>query len=478
MNLDVARERLYSPRVYPFMVVALILGVIGVFYVFGVNTNLRWVKAVMGMAVVGGIIALPLSAGIGIFLVATLFPANIVIGPTNFVLVTLAFVSWLARARLGRAPAPERTPCDVALIVLTLGYALSWPSVTRESGPMIQAWWYTQNHIGSLMIFYLTYAAVQRHSDVIALVRAMHVVAGIIYVTSIVEVATGISITGLGKIGEASYRLGGGVIRSGGLLGSHDMLADFCSIHFPLHVYLFLTSRRGLARLFYASMGVGALVVLFLTSNRGGLVGLFTGIVYLALLARRRIGTSTLVVGSAAVATLLIAVDTVLSQTGRTLSVFYRLFHTKFYGVLPETRVGVFEHVKYRLLHNPLLGEGPYYRLSLPDRDVFVFWPHNAFAYYWITVGITGLVGFVWTMVTVLRKTWAERARRLGVNPTRDLLLVFHVMMVVFVVSQQRTDFQRGFTFTYYVFFMLGATMGLWKIARRTEPEAAARGRR
>ena len=63
-------------------------------------------------------------------------------------------------------------------------------------------------------------------------------------------------------------------------------------------------------------------------------------------------------------ASLFILVDTILTAAGRTLSIFYRLQKTRFYGLLPETRVGVYEHFKSRIVENFWLGEGPYYRLA------------------------------------------------------------------------------------------------------------------
>jgi hypothetical protein len=40
-------------------------------------------------------------------------------------------------------------------------------------------------------------------------------------------------------------------------------------------------------------------------------------------------------------------------------------------------------------------------------------------------------------------------------------------MIVVFFIGGQRTDFQRGFVFTYYAFFLFGFAMGLWRLARQ-----------
>jgi O-antigen ligase len=196
------------------------------------------------------------------------------------------------------------------------------------------------------------------------------------------------------------------------------------------------------------------------------MVGFGAGTLYLVFLLRKNLGAPVLV-GVVGLGTLVLGLlDQLLSRSGRTLSVFYRFANTRFYGVLPETRVGVFKHIKLRIAEHPILGEGPFYRLRHADPDVVVFWPHNAFAYYWATVGLLGLLGFILTMWQVLRKTWQERAQGLGEGYTRELLLVLHVMMVVFVVTQQRTDFQRGFVFTYYVFFLLGFSLGVWRLAR------------
>lgn len=241
MNVDmnVARSRLFDPRIYPFMVLALIGVTVAVFYVLGFRGDLRWIKLAIGLSIVVAIMGARLSTGVGVFLVATIFPAFIVIGPTNFVIAVLMLVSWLARIAWGSEPRPERSPCDIPLILLTIAYAISWLNVPREPYAINQAWYYTQNQIGSLIVFYVAYAAVKEEKDAHILFRFMQILALLVYIGAILEVTLGISITGLGKVQAARYKIGGELVRAGGLLGSHDMLADFCSMNIPLHLYLF-----------------------------------------------------------------------------------------------------------------------------------------------------------------------------------------------------------------------------------------------
>jgi len=475
VNLDVARQRLFSPRLYPILVAVLVLAVVGAFYVFGYRFGLRWIKLMIGMTVVVTLLSTRLSTGVGVFLLASVFPAYIVTGPTNFALAVLVTVSWLARSAMGGVARPSRTPCDLFLMGLTLAYALSWLNVPRDPDVMLAAWHHTQNHLGALMIFYVTYTAVEDERDLTTLTRFMLALAALIYVVALVEVVTGVSITGLGAVREARYTLGGGAVRAGGLLGSHDMLADFCSMNAPLQLFLFYRARRPALRFVVGLIALLGVVVLFMTSNRGGFVGYTLGVFYLALLLRRDLGTRAVAMGSMAVVGLFIVVDAILTQAGRTLSIFYRLQQTRFYGLLPETRVGVFEHFKSRIVENFWLGEGPFYRLSSRFPGEYVFWPHNSLAYYWATVGILGLVSYLGLCIQVIVKSWQERARRLGDGTAADVLLVLHVMVVVMLVTQQRTDFQRGFVFIYYIFFLLGFTMGTWKLARRRRWEAAQR---
>lgn len=467
MNLDTVRERLYSPRVYPALVLVLVMAVAYVFYNLGYSGNLRWIKSLMGLAVLGTIVVAPLSSAIGVFLLVSVFPAYIVTGPTNFVLVFGLFMAWMLRVSRGALERPSRTPCDLPLLLMTVAYLVSWLNVERGPNQMTQAWWYTQNHLGALMIFYMTFAAVRRERDIRTFTTFMQVLAAIVYAVAFMEVVTGQSLTALGGIREVRYTIAGRLVRVGGLLGSHDLTADFCSMNLPLHIYLFLRSRRGVARLALGVLMILSVVVLFLTSNRGGMVGLAVALGYLAFLFRKDLGVTALA-GAATGATLLfVAVDAILSQAGRTLSVFTRLAHTRFYGVLPETRVGVWQYFKSRIGEHFWLGEGPFYRLRPRIPGEYVFWPHNAFGYYWATIGILGMVGFAWLMVQLIRKTWQERAARWGDGYLPEMMLILHVMLVVFLVTQQRTDFQRGFVFTYQAFFLFGLSMGVWRLARQ-----------
>ncbi len=466
MNLATARQHLFGPRLYPLVALMLIGLVVAVFYVVGFQVGMRWVKLLMGLTLVGAISVSRLSVGLGLFLIASLFPAFIVIGPTNFPLSVLMFAFWLIKASIGREARPARTPCDIPLFVLTVAYAISWVNVERTPFAMQQAWYYTQNHIGSLMIFYMAYASVREERDVLILIRFMQIMALIIYGTALLEVTAGIAILGLGTVKGALYRFGESYVRAGGMFGSHDMLADFCSMNIPLHLFLIFRSRSTLGRLIYYMISVLCLAVMFMTSNRGGFIGFSVGLVYLGFLLRKEIGGKALA-GAAAIGALVIAaIDTILRKTGKTISVIDRLAGTEFYGVLPETRVGVFRHFKERIAEHFWLGEGPYYRLRTAESTEFITWPHNALAYYWVTVGILGMVAFAVLMVQILAKSWQEKARRLGEGRAQELLLILHVMMVVFLVTEQRTDFQRGFVFTYYIFFLFGFTMGTWRYVR------------
>jgi O-antigen ligase len=255
------------------------------------------------------------------------------------------------------------------------------------------------------------------------------------------------------------------------MLGSHDMMADFCSMMFPAHMYFLYRSRGNFGRLIHGVLAVLSVVVLLMTSNRGGIVGMGAGILYGLWLLRHQLTWLSVGIVSSLGLGIILALDTILSSAGRTLSVFRRIATTKFYGLLPETRVGVWEHFKSRVSEHFWLGEGPFYRLARRDASEYVFWPHNAFGYYWVTVGMLGMFSFIALCVQILRKSAAERARRLGDTYPREVLLVLHVMVVVFIVTQQRTDFQRGHVFTYFVFMLFGFTMGVWSLAR-SEAEA------
>jgi len=472
MNLTAARDQLFSERIYPFFALSVVSLVIGLFYVIGFEGGMRWVKLLMGLMLIVAIFATRLSAGIGLFLLASLFPAFIVTGPTNFPLVILMSVFWIAKASVGQEARPMRTPCDIPLLLLTVAYAISWTSVDRTPFAMQQAWWYTQNHIGSLLIFYMSFAAVREEKDMDIIVRFMQIMAFIIYLTALLEVVTGVAILGLGTVKGALYRFGDRFVRAGGTLGSHDMLADFCSMNMPLHLFLFIRARAGFLRVVYGTLVVMCIVAMFMTSNRGGLIGFTVGLVYLAFLLRKEFKGRVMVAGAAIGIPLVVLVDAVLSWAGKTISVFGRLFGTQFFGVLPETRVGVFDHFKERISKSFWLGEGPYYRLGGAEAKEFITWPHNAFGYYWVTVGMLGLISFAVLMFRVIYESWKEKARRLGEGRARDMLLILHVVVVVFLVTEQRTDFQRGYVFTYYVYCLLGFTLGTWRLARSRPREA------
>ena len=85
------------------------------------------------------------------------------------------------------------------------------------------------------------------------------------------------------------------------------LLADFCSMNFPLHLFLIFRTRNTLARLAYYSLAILCLAVMFMTSNRGGFIGFSVGLFYLGILLRKDIG-ARMFVGAAAVGSVMLVV--------------------------------------------------------------------------------------------------------------------------------------------------------------------------
>ena len=119
-----------------------------------------------------------------------------------------------------------------------------------------------------------------------------------------------------------------------------------------------------------------------------------------------------------------------------------------------------------RIPEHPWIGHGPFIDLRRGAAGG-MYWPHNAYLFYLYTTGILGLVSWLWIL---LKMIWLSFPRG-PVDFKRDSLarvtmVVFHIQIVMFAMSQVRDEHQRGNVYYYYMWILFAlATVG-WRLAR------------
>ena len=90
-------------------------------------------------------------------------------------------------------------------------------------------------------------------------------------------------------------------------------------------------------------------------------------------------------------------------------------------------------------------------------------WPHNAFIFLFYTVGIVGVLVFIAVLYQVWRYSLSFKLPNVRGSTLADLSKVLCTILVVTVLQQMRTDFQRETVYPYMIWMLFGliTTTGL-----------------
>jgi O-antigen ligase len=199
-------------------------------------------------------------------------------------------------------------------------------------------------------------------------------------------------------------------------------------------------------------MAALAVYVVSLTGNRGALIALMIGMAYFLWMFRRELSWKRALIGLTVFLGLMVVGEKTLGRFQGNITLLTRLAGTYIERGVPDTRRAAWGYVWQRISERPILGHGPYYPLSLIAPGQKAVWPHNAYLFYFFSIGLVGLPTFLFLLGRVLKRTWDRGGFRIGDAPlSRGLMVVCHVGVVQFIAAQLRTDHQRG---DVYIFFM------------------------
>jgi O-antigen ligase len=201
------------------------------------------------------------------------------------------------------------------------------------------------------------------------------------------------------------------------------------------------------------------------TANRGATSGLILAFLLALVFFRRRMGVARIALIAIGAAVSLVAVDTLLSEKTIAVSVLERFGNTKFEGLVPENRTMTWGPTLDEALEKPFFGHGPFFDtgVGLTKR----MWPHNGYLFYFFTLGLFGLLTFVWVVAKVFRESKIWRAP--GIRDTRlgTFLTIAQIWLFVLLLEQMRTDHQRDDIYPYIVWMCFGVIVTGAAIARR-----------
>jgi O-antigen ligase len=444
------------------LVVATILGlVVGLQFV---KVQPRIVKLALAAVVLFVVVRYPTYVAVGLFLILYPFPTAIFIGNTNFIFALLITSVWLVKVGLGKEPWFRSSLLGGGIFLLLLIHLLALAALDPESdsGKAISGLQYL---VASVLLYALMVNSVTTTRRLHTIFQFMTFGSLIIYVNALLEFALPavrlipewyLISPAMGRVAEA-----GG--RAGGVYRFHALLADSAAMNVFLQLFLMSRARKTWRKLYHLVVAVLAIVMIFITVNRGGFIILILGFLVAGWKLRRDLRVSYLTVGLASLVIVSVLAERFTRGYFENVTLFFRLATTRVENFMPENRTKVWEYYAEEIVRKPVLGHGPYI-----DEKRIGFWPHNAYMFYAYTTGLLGLLVFLWILGKALWKTRVRGAVSwLRGTYARGALLVVHIMLVQFAVGQMRTDHQRGNVAIYHAYALLGLAASAWRISRR-----------
>jgi len=459
---------------------ALILGAFFANQFFHIQA--RYVKLIVGLLFFLAVSSLPMYLSLCLFVAIFPFATFVSLGDTNFIFVSLLLVVWIVRIGLRQEPRPVRSPLAWAIPVFIGFHVLGFLNIDNA--------WDLRMNLQALIpplvgvgIFVLLTNIFRTEKTLALLLKTLCFTSLLVDVSAVYGLFTGgESLLPTWYLYAAGISQVGG--RLGGALGAHDILADFSAFAFFLQIVLGMRTRNWWAKLYYYGLAVLGVVLIAATFNRGGAIILGIGVVLFLWHARHQLrwyrvaafaGVLALALATALLATHFSLHDLVIVQ---------RLQNTQLEGIVPDTRVGIWSEAIDRIREHPWIGHGPFVDIN-PETGRLSHWPHNGYLWYFYTIGIFGLLVWVWMLLKLIglsRLPW--RGTDFGRESwARVALSLLHIQLLMFVAAQGRTDHQRASAYLYLMWILFAITVIAHRLVRAeasrppVEPEDTSFGR-
>lgn len=265
----------------------------------------------------------------------------------------------------------------------------------------------------------------------------------------------GLSSSGAGFLTQEMTR---STTRFSGPLGDYELMAEMLGLSSLILIGSISTSR-GLTRALLVVTGGVAVVGVFMTGTRAGLVVLLLGAAILLIKHRPLTAYKALPLGVALSAAIAAAVVIALPDAGGVLG---RISDIRLGGSIASTlnRAGVWSVVVDRISGsgNLLLGNGVEY-----DYLSIGTYPHSLYLYLLYTQGVVGFALFT----TLLGRLTAPIVRALRESVPWDSLSLAPLLVLVFSVDEIKIEFTRLFGYQMWVWALLGLAASAIAVRRR-----------
>jgi O-antigen ligase len=207
------------------------------------------------------------------------------------------------------------------------------------------------------------------------------------------------------------------------------------------------------------------ILALFATQTRGALIVLVFGFVYMLVVGDRAIPRGQLMkVVFVALALFYLSFAFVGDFYEGMLA---RMTEIGERGDSVESRSEVLVQAIDAIPDSPFLGHG----IMTPEgtfRGAVTANIHNLYVTLAYTIGIPGLLFFLWLLSTLWRESWWPMRDRTVPADLRELMLALHVMLVMFIIDQIKIEYTRQELTMHLDWMLFGLIIATRQIAARS----------
>jgi hypothetical protein len=422
------------------------------------SSQLNQLTALIAIGLILFLIASALPQKIATITFLVLAPMQAVetrVGSSTMIMAYVVFIALLLRRERVRLPMLPH------FLFLLLWYAASMSLMHQSTWSQHIVYLYTL--VSAFLVFWLTYDLTDRlksESGVVNVFIAMNVVV-VLYcaVQMALGPGQGFNLFGIGELGINRVRDEG---RITGPFESALSTAQYLVMMLFLILHQLWHSKNVIFRRALVILAVINVAVIVGTGSRGDFLLLLGGASVYLWLFRHRLGTARAIKLAVSGAAILTAVGFFMVNFTQFGTLFNRLANTEFNEQgIPDTRQVAWPPVWREALTSPIIGHGPRMvfinetRGQKYEHHTYLPYPHNLYLFLFYTVGIPGLLLFVWVIGTIMARCW--RAMKMPNAPPyySDLARTGFLIILLFFIAGLKHE-QMRISFADYWYFWFG----------------------
>ena len=262
-----------------------------------------------------------------------------------------------------------------------------------------------------------------------------------------------------------------GDVRVTATFNGQELFAEYLALCAILQYILFRRARGAAAKTYWLVSVLLVLGALFATATRGGLIVLVGGFLYMIVVGGRVIPRFQMMkVVILAMALFYLSYELIGPLVSFMID---RILSIGATDSSIQSRSVVLPQAFRAIADSPFLGHG----IAIPSgtftggvsKNI-----HNLYVTLAYTIGIPGLVAFIWLCVSLFRASWqASRSANLT-QDLRELGLGLNVMLVMFLVDEIKIEFTREPLTMHLTWMFFAWHVAVWRLSRQPRVTAAS----